>query len=103
MNAAQQPIQCSPDVLRALVRDAVAEALASRSHSASNVIQQVEVPSDDDALLDLKAVKLLTSLGKTEIYSRIPGRCSLGPRCARWRAGDVRRWLRAQANKGGQK
>jgi prophage regulatory protein len=59
-----------------------------------------------DALLKLRTVQALTSLGKTSIYERIktgefkPVR--LGRRCVRFRAGDVQAWLQAQGRTGGE-
>jgi predicted DNA-binding transcriptional regulator AlpA len=79
--------------LRSLIREELAKALAA--HTAPSI------PQDDDAFIDLEAVKALTGLGKTAVYEHVPGRVSLGPRCARWQVGPVRRWLREQANKGG--
>lgn len=58
------------------------------------------IPSDlaDLALLDIKVVCELTGMKSTSIYSwvaagKFPEPIRLGPRCTRWRAGDVRAWL----------
>jgi prophage regulatory protein len=58
-----------------------------------------------DALLKLRTVQALTSLGKTRIYALIKAGelkpIKLGRRCTRFRAGDVMDWLQAQGQKGG--
>lgn len=52
----------------------------------------------DDALVDKRVVRDVTGLGDTERYERIrkgmhPAPILLGPRCARWKVGDLRDWL----------
>jgi prophage regulatory protein len=52
----------------------------------------------DDALVDKGVRKALTGLGDSWSYEltqqgRFPPPIKLGPRCARWRMGELRRWL----------
>lgn len=52
----------------------------------------------DDALVDKHVARDVTGLGDTERYERIrkgmyPAPVLLGPRCSRYRVGDLRRWL----------
>lgn len=59
----------------------------------------VQTANDDDALLALPAVQLLTSAARSTIYDAIkagtfPRQAKQSRRFARWRAGDVRAWLR---------
>lgn len=56
----------------------------------------------DDALLKLALVVALTGLSGSYLYRKIathqfPAPVRLGSRCSRWRAGDVKQWLRSQA------
>lgn len=52
----------------------------------------------DDALVDKRVARDVTGLGDTERYERIqkgtfPAPILLGPRCARYKVGDLRDWL----------
>ena len=52
----------------------------------------------DNALVDKHTRRSLTGLGESETYDRIakgrhPAALKLGPRCSRWRVGDLRAWL----------
>lgn len=72
-----------------------------RQLHASIAANQSAASADPDALLQLPTVIALTGLGKTSIYNRIkagqfPTPIRLGERCVRWRAGEVRAWLRGQ-------
>lgn len=72
-----------------------------RELHASIANSQGAASSDPDALLQLPTVIALTGIGRTSIYNRIkagqfPAPIRLSQRCARWRAGEVRAWLKAQ-------
>jgi predicted DNA-binding transcriptional regulator AlpA len=59
--------------------------------------------SCDDALLRLRTVCALTGLATTPMKKRIamgdfPAPVRLGSTTHRWRAGDVRGWIRAQSD-----
>lgn len=59
-----------------------------------------------DALLNIKTVQAIVSLGKTTIYKKVaegtfPAPIRQGSRCSRFVAGQIQAWLRAQAQKGG--
>lgn len=50
------------------------------------------------ALVDKYTRRAVTGLGDSETYDRIaqgrfPAPIKLGPRCSRWRMGDLRAWL----------
>ena len=52
----------------------------------------------DEALVDKHVRRAVTGLGDSEAYERIrkgthPAPLLLGKRCARWRVGELRRWL----------
>lgn len=52
----------------------------------------------DDALVDKHTRRALTGLGESETYDRIaegrfPAPLRLGPRCCRWKMGQLREWL----------
>lgn len=54
-----------------------------------------------DALLRIKTVSQATGLSSATIYRKLaaktfPEPCRLGTRCTRWKAADVRDWIRAQ-------
>ncbi|MET3374246.1 putative DNA-binding transcriptional regulator AlpA [Variovorax boronicumulans] len=62
-------------------------------------LQPIEVAADPDALLNLATVTAMTGMAKTTIYEaikdgRFPTQARQERRFARWRAGDVRAWLR---------
>lgn len=53
-----------------------------------------------DALLQLRIVTSVTGLSPSSIYRKVdagsfPKPVRLGPRCVRWRSGDVQEWMRA--------
>lgn len=61
---------------------------------------QQAVANDDDALLAMPTVCALAGIGKSLIYEKVkagtfPKPVKIGQRVTRWRAGDVRAWLRA--------
>jgi len=62
--------------------------------------QPLHAAQIQDALLNLRTVQALSGLGKTSIYERIKSgelkSVKLGPRCTRFRAGEVQAWLQAQ-------
>lgn len=75
------------------------------STSASSAAVPRSVLCEPDALLRIKTVIALTGLCRASIYNKIRSGefclpVKLGPRCNRWRAGDVQAWLRAQTNGG---
>lgn len=52
----------------------------------------------DDSLVDKTVRRAVTGLGDSHTYALIaeqkfPAPIKLGPRCARWRLGDLRGWL----------
>lgn len=52
----------------------------------------------DDSLVDKTIRRAVTGLGDSHTYALIaeekfPAPIKLGPRCARWRMGDLRSWL----------
>lgn len=71
-----------------------------KSERLSNAMAAAAV--SDDVLVRLEVVAAWTSLGRTRLYAAIaagtfPKQIKCGPRSSRWRAGDVRRWIRQQA------
>jgi prophage regulatory protein len=64
---------------------------------------QIAAATDDDALLIFPVVLALTGVGRSSLYKKIadktfPAPVKLGPRMSRFRAGDVRSWIRRQAS-----
>lgn len=58
----------------------------------------------DDALVRKAVVIALAGIGDTHLRALVkagafPAPLKLAPRCVRWRWGDVKSWLRAQAAK----
>lgn len=52
----------------------------------------------DDSLVDKYVRRAVSGLGDSQTYTliqqgRFPAPLKLGPRCSRWRMGDLRRWL----------
>jgi predicted DNA-binding transcriptional regulator AlpA len=68
-------------------------------HKRKHHPQAVEAAADPDALLTIETVHTLTSLGKSTIRRMVlegtfPPPIRRGTRFVRWRAGDVRTFLR---------
>jgi predicted DNA-binding transcriptional regulator AlpA len=66
--------------------------------------QEIAAAADPDALLDIAVVCALTSMKKTYITTevrnwRFPQPIHLSRRVTRWRAGDVRAWLKERADR----
>ncbi len=60
--------------------------------------QPLEAAHIPDALLSIETVSALTGWSRSTIYRQVaagafPQPRKLGPRCTRWRAGDVMGWL----------
>jgi prophage regulatory protein len=82
---------------------ATAEPTAPFARTGDSRRQQVHVQplhaaQIADALLHIGTVRALTSLSPATIYRKVaagefPSPIKLGPRCARWRSGDVMAWL----------
>jgi predicted DNA-binding transcriptional regulator AlpA len=63
----------------------------------------IAAASDPDALISMAVVMALTGLGESTIRKRVkkgtfPAPSHLSLRLIRWRAGDVRDWLKANAH-----
>jgi prophage regulatory protein len=63
--------------------------------------QPLEVLNTPDALLRIQTVVALTGISSVSVYRKVasgdfPAPVKLGTRCTRWRAADVRGWLRAK-------
>lgn len=64
--------------------------------------QPLEAANVPDALLKIRTVAALTGRCENSIYrleklGEFPRAIRAGKRCTRWRAGDVKAWLAAQA------
>lgn len=63
--------------------------------------QSIDAAQIPDALLRIEVVKTITGFGETKIRElmtagKFPKSIKQGPRCTRWRAGDVTAWCREQ-------
>jgi predicted DNA-binding transcriptional regulator AlpA len=61
----------------------------------------IDAAADPDALLDIVTVCALTSMARSTVYQAVqhgvfPSQARRSRRFARWRAGDVRAWLRGE-------
>lgn len=61
------------------------------------------LPAEDLALIPIGTVSALVGLKDSAIYDRVkeqrmPAMLRLSPRCSRWRAGDIREYLRDPLN-----
>lgn len=59
----------------------------------------VTLPTDDFALVPITAVETVVGYKNSAIYARVrtgtfPAPLRLSYKCSRWRAGDIRRWLK---------
>jgi prophage regulatory protein len=104
--ANSQVITVTPDGLRAILRDVLVDLGLIESRAKEGIrpkrSQSVEAALDPDALLEMEVVETLTGRRRSTIYDLIkqgafPAGIVCGAKCTRWRAGDVRTWLRAQA------
>lgn len=67
--------------------------------NSQNIPRAVALPADDLALISIEVVKPVVGLKNSAIYERAKARTFPAPlrlsyKCSRWRAGDIRRWLK---------
>lgn len=79
------------------------EAQSRRRHEVRNT-QPLSAASVPGALLNIRTVAAVTSLGESTIWRRaaagdFPAPTNIGPRCTRWRASDVSEWIDRQVGR----